>query len=105
MKIVRQLFLSLVMLAVAATAMAGMLEKVQKNGSLILGVSEGVTGFSAPDSKGRWVGFDVDMGRAVAAAVLKNLKPSRLYPWLPNRRSLPCLPGRWILFPAPQPGP
>ena len=72
MKIVGRLFLSLVMLAVAATAMAGMLEKVQKNGSLILGVSEGVTGFSAPDSKGRWVGFDVDMGRAVAAAVLKN---------------------------------
>lgn len=72
MKIVRQFLLSLVMLAVAATAMAGMLEKVQKNGSLILGVSEGVTGFSAPDSKGRWVGFDVDMGRAVAAAVLKD---------------------------------
>ncbi len=72
MKIVGRVFLTLVMLAVAATAMAGMLEKVQKNGSLILGVSEGVTGFSAPDSKGRWVGFDVDMGRAVAAAVLKN---------------------------------
>jgi general L-amino acid transport system substrate-binding protein len=73
MKVVRRLLLSLVMLAVATTAMAaGMLEKVQKNGSLILGVSEGVTGFSAPDSQGRWVGFDVDMGRAVAAAVLKN---------------------------------
>jgi general L-amino acid transport system substrate-binding protein len=36
------------------------------------GISEGVPGFSIPDSNGRWVGFDVDMARAVAAAVLKN---------------------------------
>lgn len=30
----------------------------------------GVPGFSIPDSTGTWVGFDVDMARAVAAAVL-----------------------------------
>ncbi len=62
----------ILLLAAATVSAAGTLEKVQKNGKLILGVSEGVTGFSAPDSKGRWVGFDVDMGRAVAAAVLKD---------------------------------
>lgn len=55
---------------VAAQASAGTLKDVKTKGFLTLGVSEGVPGFSIPDSSGRWVGFDVDMGRAVAAAVL-----------------------------------
>jgi general L-amino acid transport system substrate-binding protein len=53
-----------------ATVFAGTLEKVKSKDVLTLGVSEGVPGFSAPDDKGIWAGFDVDMGRAVAAAVL-----------------------------------
>lgn len=54
----------------AANVFAGTLENVKSNDVLVLGVSEGVPGFSAPDDKGVWNGFDVDMGRAVAAAVL-----------------------------------
>ncbi len=34
------------------------------------GVTTGVPGYSAPDSAGNWQGFDVDLLRAVAAAVL-----------------------------------
>jgi general L-amino acid transport system substrate-binding protein len=46
------------------------LESVKKRGHLQCGVSTGVAGFSAPDAKGQWTGFDVDVCRAVAAAVL-----------------------------------
>ncbi|MCP3891183.1 MAG: amino acid ABC transporter substrate-binding protein [Desulfobulbaceae bacterium] len=55
-----------------SSVVAGTLEDVQKKGSLTCGISEGVPGFSIPDSTGHWVGFDVDMARAVAAAVLSD---------------------------------
>lgn len=55
-----------------STAFAGTLEDVQKKDILTCGISEGVPGFSIPDSTGKWVGFDVDMARAVAAAVLSD---------------------------------
>ena len=73
------LSLALVM-ALAIPAAAGVLAEVQKKGVLTLGVSEGVAGFSAPDSNGKWVGFDVDMGHAVAAAVLKNADAIKYVP-------------------------
>lgn len=46
------------------------LELVKERGKVIVGVSAGVPGYSAPDSEGIWQGFDVDLGKAVAAAVL-----------------------------------
>lgn len=49
---------------------SGTLEDVKSNDVLTCGISEGVPGFSIPDSTGTWVGFDVDMARAVAASVL-----------------------------------
>ena len=61
-------------------AMAGTLEDVKTKGFITLGVSEGVPGFSIPDSSGRWVGFDVDMGRAVAAAVLGDAEKLKFVP-------------------------
>jgi len=80
MKTIGKLLLAVALLAVASVASAGTMEKVQKSGELVLGVSEGVAGFSAPDSNGRWTGFDVDMGRAVAAAVLKNPEAVKFVP-------------------------
>ncbi|MGB1091785.1 MAG: amino acid ABC transporter substrate-binding protein [Oceanobacter sp.] len=52
------------------TANAGTLEDVQKRGALTCGVSTGLAGFSQKDAKGNWSGMDVDVCRAVAAAVL-----------------------------------
>ncbi len=46
------------------------LEIVKERGKVIVGVTAGVPGYSAPDAEGVWQGFDVDLGRAVAAAVL-----------------------------------
>lgn len=55
---------------VSGSAMAGTLDDVKARGRLNCGVSTGEAGFSAPDSKGVWQGFDVAVCRAVAAAVL-----------------------------------
>ena len=51
-------------------AKAGTKEDVTKKGSVSCGVSQGVPGFSNADASGKWYGIDVDMCRAVAAAVL-----------------------------------
>jgi len=61
---------------VAATAMtagfasAATLDDVKARGELLCGSNTGLTGFGAPDANGNWVGFDVSLCRAVAAAVL-----------------------------------
>ncbi len=49
---------------------AATLDDVKARGTLNCGVSTGVPGFEAPDANGVWQGFDVDVCRAVAAAVL-----------------------------------
>ncbi|PPR62647.1 MAG: putative amino-acid ABC transporter-binding protein YhdW [Alphaproteobacteria bacterium MarineAlpha4_Bin2] len=48
------------------------LDTVKKRGQLICGVNTGLAGFSAPDDKGVWTGFDVDYCRAMSAAVFGN---------------------------------
>jgi len=53
----------------AVNAFAGTLDDVKTKGHLDCGVSTGVVGFAAPDDKGEWAGFDIDMCRAVAVAI------------------------------------
>ncbi|MES9876898.1 MAG: amino acid ABC transporter substrate-binding protein [Candidatus Sedimenticola sp. PURPLELP] len=56
--------------AFSATAQAGAtLDSVKKKGFVQCGVSTGLAGFSSADDKGNWAGLDVDVCRAVAAAV------------------------------------
>jgi len=54
---------------VVGVANAGTLDDVKKKGFLRCGVSQGNPGFSNPDAKGNWTGLDVDLCRAVAAAI------------------------------------
>jgi general L-amino acid transport system substrate-binding protein len=54
----------------AGAASAGTLDDVKARGELNCGSNTGLTGFGAPDASGNWVGFDVALCRAVAAAVL-----------------------------------
>ena len=65
-------------LAIAIGALAGLvgaahagatLDAVKKKGFVQCGVSTGLPGFSAADDKGVFTGIDVDMCRAVAAAI------------------------------------
>lgn len=73
---------SAVALAVAsgATVSAQTLEQVRERGHLNCGVSPGVAGFSNPDDAGNWSGFDVEVCRAVAAAVLNDADAVRYTP-------------------------
>ena len=59
--------------AVAATAaQAGTLDDVKQKGFVQCGVSQGLPGFSNPDSNNNWTGMDVDFCRAVAAAIFND---------------------------------
>ncbi|MEA2987657.1 MAG: ral L-amino acid transport system substrate-binding protein [Alphaproteobacteria bacterium] len=57
---------------VAEAAIAQTLKTVKDRGALICGVSQGLPGFSTPDDKGNWTGLDVDLCRAVAAAIFND---------------------------------
>src|SRR5436305_12153060 len=61
----------LVALSVSASApgAAQTLKAVKDRGALNCGVSQGLLGFSSKDDKSAWTGFDVDICRAVAAAI------------------------------------
>ena len=61
---------------IGATASAGTLDDVNAKGVIRCGVSQGLPGFSNLDDQGNWSGIDVDLCRAVAAAVLGN--PNRV---------------------------
>ncbi|MEZ5776230.1 MAG: amino acid ABC transporter substrate-binding protein [Hyphomicrobiaceae bacterium] len=54
----------------ASAADGPTLAAVKAAGELKCGVNTGLGGFSIPDSAGNWTGLDVDVCRAVAAAVL-----------------------------------
>jgi general L-amino acid transport system substrate-binding protein len=54
----------------AATAQT--LKTVTDRGALSCGVSQGLPGFSLPDDKGNWTGLDVDICRAIAAAIFND---------------------------------
>ena len=48
------------------------LDAVKQRGEIVCGVNTGIAGFAAPDSKGEWRGIDVDVCRAVSAALFGN---------------------------------
>jgi general L-amino acid transport system substrate-binding protein len=55
-----------------ALAAAQTLDTVRERGFLICGSSNPLSGFSQQDDDGRWSGFDVDLCRALAAAIFGN---------------------------------
>ena len=62
--------IGLVMLVAGSpTGHAQTLKTVKERGTLNCGVSQGLLGFSSMDEKNVWAGFDVDICRALAAAI------------------------------------
>ena len=53
----------------AGAAQATTLDDVKARGALNCGSNTGLVGFGSPDANGVWGGFDVDLCRAVAAAI------------------------------------
>lgn len=67
----RTIALVLVIAFAPVAAFAGQtLDSVKQKGFVHCGVNTGLPGFSSADEKGSWTGLDVDVCRAIAAAVL-----------------------------------
>jgi general L-amino acid transport system substrate-binding protein len=56
------------------------LKRTVRRGEVLCGVNAGLPGFSIPDDKGNWTGFDVDFCRAVAAAIFDDPKKTKFVP-------------------------
>src|ERR1700753_1976803 len=56
------------------------LARTLRRGEVLCGVNTGLPGFSAPDEKGNWTGFDVDFCRAVAAAIFDDPTKAKFVP-------------------------
>ncbi|MGI9424721.1 MAG: amino acid ABC transporter substrate-binding protein [Hyphomicrobiaceae bacterium] len=76
--------------AVACASSAALAQKtveaIKARGQLVCGVSTGLGGFSVPDSAGKWTGLDVDVCKAVAAAVLGDGSKVKFQPLTAQQR-------------------
>jgi general L-amino acid transport system substrate-binding protein len=64
----------------ASAASAQTLNTVKQRGTLVCGVSQGLPGFSSPDDRGNWTGLDVDLCRAIAAAIFGDANKVKFTP-------------------------
>ncbi|WP_426439074.1 amino acid ABC transporter substrate-binding protein [Bradyrhizobium genosp. P] len=56
------------------------LKRTIRRGEVLCGVNKGLPGFSNPDDKGNWTGFDVDFCRAVASAIFDDPSKAKFVP-------------------------
>ena len=65
----------------ASPAQAGKtVDAIKSRGQLICGVNTGLAGFAAADSQGNWSGLDVDVCKAIAAAMLGDASKVKYVP-------------------------
>ncbi len=62
------------------------LKRTVRRDAVLCGVNSGLPGFSIPDDKGNWSGFDVDFCRAVAAAIFDDPTKVKFVPLDANER-------------------
>src|SRR6185437_6264352 len=62
------------------------LKRTTRRGEVLCGVNKGLPGFSIPDEKGNWTGFDVDFCRAVASAIFDDPNKAKFIPLDANER-------------------
>ena len=87
MKALKFAALGAALLAASTVAQAGQtFDAVKKKGFVQCGVSTGVAGFSAADSKGEWKGLDVDMCRAIAATMFNDATKFKVTPLTSQQR-------------------
>src|SRR5438128_1538586 len=71
----------------SGTAMAGKdLDAIRARGNLVCGVGQGTAGFMMADSTGKWVGLDVDVCRAVSAAIFGDSEKVKYVPLSAQQR-------------------
>ncbi len=72
---------------VTGTAQAGPdFDTIKARGQVICGVTTGIAGFSLADSQGKWKGLEVDVCRAVAAAVFGDSEKVKYVPTTAQQR-------------------
>ena len=69
-----------VSMVAGSVASAATLDDVKAKGFIQCGVSQGLAGFSNPDDAGNWTGMDVDVCRAMAAAIFGDAKKVKFTP-------------------------
>ncbi len=62
------------------------LDTIKQRGQVVCGVNTGLAGFSQADSSGNWSGLDVDVCRAIAAAVLGDANKVKWVPLTAQQR-------------------
>ena len=80
------------------------LKRTIRRGEVYCGVNTGLPGFSIPDEKGNWTGFDVDFCRAVAAAIFDDPKRQNSFRLMPVSASRNCRTARSTSSRATRPG-
>ena len=70
----------------AAQQQANTFDVIKQRGTINCGVNTGLAGFAAPDSQGVWRGLDVDLCRAVAAALFGDATKVRYVPTTAQQR-------------------
>ncbi|MFL5269267.1 MAG: amino acid ABC transporter substrate-binding protein [Stellaceae bacterium] len=61
-------------------------DKVKQAGQIVCGVNTGLAGFAQPDNQGRYTGLDVDICKALAAAVFNNVDKVKYVPLTAQQR-------------------
>lgn len=72
--------LAFALVVVAQTASAQTLKTVKDRGILNCGANGTLAGFGLPDAQGKWTGLDVDVCRAVAAAIFNDASKVKFVP-------------------------
>lgn len=71
-----------------ASAQTGTLDRVKQRGELICGIHVGLPGFGFQDATGKWNGLDIDLCRAISAAVFDDPNKIKFIPTTPQMRFL-----------------
>ncbi len=86
MKISRFSLLALALAGLTSAHAGKTLDTIKQRDQITVGISSGVPGFSAADSQGQWTGLDVDVGKAIAAALLGDAKKVKWVPLASQQR-------------------
>ena len=90
-----KLLLIFIFFVYAPSLKATVLDEVKDRGYLICGVSEPRIGFANIDDQNNWIGFDVDMCRAVATAIFADPNKVEFIPTT-SRSRFPVLAGEEV---------
>src|SRR6185437_8885646 len=82
--VMKRMFFAITCMAAVALGLspapAQTLNKVKGRGSLVCGANGELAGFGLPDAQGKWTGLDVDVCRAIAAAIFNDVNKVKFVP-------------------------